>query len=485
MKKEGYEELDGIFHPGNVVIIGASPVADIATLALMNTKIRDNLFFVNPKYDEIFGRKCYASVLDIKEPIDYAIIGVNAKLVSMVVGECIERGVKAAHIYTSGFSETGLPEGDALEKELKEVASGRIRIIGPNCFGIYCPRSGLAIVPESSEEEGSVGVIAQSGSVAESFSYFGKTKNLHFSKVVSYGNASDLDCPDFLEYMADDPQTKVIALYIEGSKNGKRLHEALRYAACRKPVVAVKGGLTDNGNRVAKSHTGQMTGTPEVWKTLFKQCGVIQVSNHDELVNTVAAFSHSPLPKGNRVSLVSNSGGFSVIQTDLCAAEGMVVPPFGKSTLSKLRHLVPTAGTSIGNPLDAWPIFYKVFQKEGSLGDIVKTVAEDENIDSLVFMFDQFRYIRRARKHEAVDHLKLVIDMMLEGSLYCRNILHKPVLLSVSLDPFLDDDEDRKGNLMLKNAFEQHGFPVYPASDITIRALARLYKYAAQTGQAI
>jgi acetyltransferase len=485
MKKETYDELDGIFHPHKVVIIGASPVADLATLALMKTKIRDNVYFVNPKYDEIFGRKCYASVLDIKEPIDYAIIGVNAKLVPRVVSECIERGIKAAHIFTSGFSETGLPEGHELEKKLKEVASGRIRIIGPNCFGIYCPRSGLAIVPESSEVEGSVGVIAQSGSVAESFSYFGKTKNLLFSKVVSYGNASDLDCPDFLEYMADDPQTRVIALYIEGSKNGKRLHEALRYAACRKPVVAVKGGLTDNGNRVAKSHTGQMTGTPEVWKTLFRQCGVIQVSNHDELVNTVSAFSHSPLPRGNRVSLVSNSGGFSVIQTDLCAAEGMAVPPFSETTLSKLRHLVPLAGTSIGNPLDAWPIFYKVFQKEGSLSDIIRAVADDDNIDSLVFMFDQFRYIRRARKHEAVDHMKLVIEMMLEGSLYCRDVLHKPVFLSVSLDPFLDDDEDRKGNLMLKNAFEQQGFPVYPASDITIRALARLYKYAEQTGQAI
>ncbi len=485
MKQSMYDELDGIFHPSNVAIIGASPVADIATLALMKTKIKDNVYFVNPKYDEIFGRKCYASVLDIKEPIDYAIIGVNANLVPRIVGECIRRGIRAAHIFTSGFSETGLPEGNDLEKELREVASGKIRIIGPNCFGIYCPRSGLAIVPESSEIEGNVGVIAQSGSVAESFSYFGKTKNLHFSKVVSYGNATDLDCPDFLEYMADDPQTKVIALYIEGSKNGKRLHEALRYAACRKPVVAVKGGLTDNGNRVARSHTGQLTGTPELWKTLFRQCGVIQVSNHDELVNTVAAFSHSPLPGGNRVSLVSNSGGFSVIQTDLCAAEGMVVPPFGEKTLDRLRHLVPRAGTSIGNPLDAWPIFYKVFQKEGSLSNIIKVVAEDDNIDSLVFMFDQFRYIRRARKHEAVDHMNLIIEMMLEGSRYCRDELGKPVLLSVSLDPFLEDDEDRKGNLLLKNAFEQDGFPVYPASDITIRALARLYKYAEQTGKAI
>jgi len=202
-------------------------------------------------------------------------------------------------------------------------------------------------------------------------------------------------------------------------------------------------------------------------------------------VNTISAFSHSILPRGNRVSLVSNSGGFSVIQTDLCAAEGMEVPRFSDSTLKSLRQLVPLAGTSIGNPLDAWPIFYKVFQKEGGLTDIIKVVASDENIDSLVFMFDQFRYIRRARKHEAIDHMKLICEMMLEGSLYCRDVMGKPVFLSVSLDPFLEDDEDRQGNLMLKRAFEQNHFPVYASSDVTIRALARLYKYAVQTGQAM
>ncbi len=325
-------------------------------------------------------------------------------------------------------------------------------------------------------------MIAQSGSVAESFSYFGKTKNLFFSKVVSYGNAIDLDCPDFLEYMADDPETSVIALYIEGSRDGKRLKEALAYAARKKPVVAIKGGLTDNGSRVARSHTAQLTGAPEIWKTLFKQCGVIQVNNHDELVNSVIAFSHSPLPAGNRCGIISNSGGFSVIQTDLCAAEGMAVPRFTDETLRKLRELVPLAGTSISNPLDAWPIFYKIFQKEGSLAEIVKTVASDSNIDSLVIMFDQFRYIRRVRKEQALEHMRTVTEMMLEGSEYCRRALGKPVFLAASLDPFLEDEGDRAANLMLKNVFERNGFPVYPAADVTVRSLAKLWTHARQMG---
>ncbi|MHB8085817.1 MAG: CoA-binding protein [Dehalococcoidia bacterium] len=483
MDKLSYQELDSIFHPGNMAIIGASPVSDLATLAHMSTKIKDRVYFVNPKYSEMLGKKCYATILDVPAPIDYVIIGVNAVLVPDILKACIEKAVKTVHIYTSGFSETGLPDGIELEKKLAEISRGKIRIIGPNCFGIYCPESGLAIVPESSEESGHVGVITQSGSVAESFSYFGRTKNLRFSKVVSYGNAIDLDCPDFLEYMADDPETRVIALYIEGSRDGKRLKDALTYAAGKKPVVAIKGGLTDNGSRVARSHTGQMTGMPQMWEALFRQCGVIQVHSHDELVNSVIAFSHSPLPKGNRCGIISNSGGFSVIQTDLCAEEGMVVPRFTDDTLRKLRELVPLAGTSIGNPLDAWPIFYKIFQKEGSLAEIVKAVASDNNIDSLVIMFDQFRYIRRVRKDEAYGHMKTVIDMLLEGSDYCRGALGKPVFLAVSLDPFLEDEIDRNANLMLKNAFEQNNYPVYPAADVTVRSLAKLYFYARRNGQ--
>ncbi len=468
-----------MFHPESVAVIGASSTFDIATLAQMSTKIRDRLKLVNPKYDEIMGNKCYASVKDIPGPVDYAIISVNASIVPSVIQECIEKGVGVAHIYTAGFSETGLKEGIELEKKIREVARGKIRIIGPNCFGIYCPESGLAIIPESSEESGNVGVIAQSGSVAESFSYFGKTKNIRFSKVVSYGNAVDLDCPDFLEYLADDPQTKVIALYIEGSKDGEKLREALLYAASKKPVVAVKGGLTDNGNRVARSHTGQLTGTPAVWGSLFKQCGVMQVYTHNELVDLTAAFSLSPLPAGRRAGVISNSGGFSVIMTDVCAAEGLEVPRFSDTTLARLRELVPLAGTSIGNPLDAWPIFYNVFRREDNLVDIVKTVAADSNVDSLILMFDQFRYIRRARKEEALDHMKLVTDMMLEGSLYCRDVLKKPVFLSVILEPFLEDREDREGNLMLKRAFEQEKFPVYPTSEAAARTLAHLYRYSA------
>ena len=187
-----------------MAIIGASP-QDLATLAHTTTKIRDRLFLVNPKYREVRGKRCYPRLLEVESDIEYALIIVAAPNVPQVLEECIQKGVKVAQIYSAGFSETGVPERVELERKIKKMTEGRIRVIGPNCFGVYCPRSGLSIVPESPEEEGHVGVIAQSGSVVESFSYFARTKNLRFSKMVSFGNALDLDGPDFLEHLAERP----------------------------------------------------------------------------------------------------------------------------------------------------------------------------------------------------------------------------------------------------------------------------------------
>jgi acyl-CoA synthetase (NDP forming) len=472
-------EFDYIFDPKSVAIIGASQ-NDLATLALMNKKVKDRVFLVNPKYNEVLGKKCYPSILEVEDNIDYAVVGVATLVVPQVLNECIQKGVKVVQIYTAGFSETGIPERVELEKKIKEMAEGRIRIIGPNCFGVYCPRSGLSIIPEASLEEGHVGVIAQSGSVAESLSYFGKTKNINFSKVVSYGNAIDLDCADFLEYLADDPDTKIIALYVEGSKNGVRLKAALGKAASQKPVIAIKGGMTEHGKRAASSHTAAMAGNPEVWKSLFKQAGAIQVESFDELVNTIMAFDKSPLPEGNAVSIITNSGGFSVIQTDLCIKAGIEVPKFRQETIDELRKLIPIAGTSIGNPLDAWPIYYNVSSSSGNLTDVIKRVVSDGNIHSLVFQFDQFRYLRRVLGSRVGTHVQLIIDHMVEGCQYARNILGKPVMVCVSLDPYLEDEEERKYNLLIKRAFVDKGFPVYSTLDAAIKSLSNLYSFSAR-----
>jgi acyl-CoA synthetase (NDP forming) len=466
--------FDYIFNPRSVAIIGASP-HDMATLAQIKTKIRDRLFLVNPKYTEVLGKKCYPSILDVESEIDYVILGVSASALSKLLEECIQKGVKVAQIFTAGFSETGTPEGIEREKELKRMAAGRIRIIGPNCLGVYCPSSGLSIIPEAPAEEGHVGVVAQSGSVAESFSYFANTKNLRFSKVVSYGNAVDLDSPDFLEYLADDPDTNIIALYIEGTRNAARLKTALAKAAKQKPVIAIKGGMTEQGMRAATSHTASLAGAPEIWRSLFRQTGALQVESFDEMVNIVMAFDTSPLPAGRAVAIITNSGGFSVIQTDLCMKAGIEVPRFSQKTIEALRVLVPLAGTSIGNPLDAWPIYYNI-SSSGNMADIIKIVSSDRNIHSLVFQFDQFRYLRRVLGQKVETHMKQLIDLMVEGCQHSREKEKKPVLITVSLDPYLEDEEERHYNLMIKRAFAAKGFPVYSTLDAAIKVLSNLVK---------
>jgi acyl-CoA synthetase (NDP forming) len=251
---------------------------------------------------------------------------------------------------------------------------------------------------------------------------------------------------------------------------------ALTKAAGQKPVIAIKGGMTEQGMRVAASHTASMTGAPAIWKSLFLQTGALQVESFDEMVNTVMAFDCSPLPAGKAVSIITNSGGFSVIQTDLCLRAGIEVPRFSPETVEALRRRVPLAGTSIGNPLDAWPIYYNV-SSSGNLADIIRIVSSDRNIHSLVFQFDQFRYLRRALGQGLGAHMKVLIDLMLEGCQHAREKEKKPVLISIALDPYLEDEEDRHYNLMIKRAFTAKGFPVYANLDAAIKTLSHLYEF--------
>jgi len=462
-----------------VAVIGASD-SDGFSQALMGTKLRDSLFLVNPKYKELQGKKCYASILDIECEIEYAVIAVPALLVPKVLIECIEKGVKAVHVFTAGFSETGLENRKVLEDEVQNIARGKVSLIGPNCMGICCPKSGLAFVPGILTKEGPVGVISQSGTFAEQFLSIGELRNVRFSKVISYGNAIDLDCPDFLEYLAHDSETQVIALYLEGIKNGNRLRATMTEAAKLKPVLALKGGVTDDGRRAASSHTGSLAGSPEIWSSLFKQVGVVQVDDFDELLDTSLALSCVPLPSGKGTAMITNSGGFSVLETDLCVKAGLEVPQFTKETLSKLREMVPLAGTSINNPLDAWPIFYNTPGTTGTLADAIKAISHDKNINSIILHFDEVRYLRYALGEAFEDLLNELTRIMVQGCKYARDEMGKTIMICVSLDAYSEDEEDRMYHLLVKKAFELERFPVYPALGAAIKALSNLYKYKAE-----
>ncbi len=477
MNTSKFQELNSIFFPRNTAIIGASPT-DGYTYALLATKMRDRLYLVNPNYQELLGRKSYASIMDIDVPIDYAVIAVPVRFALSAVSDCINKGVKGVHLFTSGFSETGLPEGVKREKELADMARGKLRIIGPNCMGTYCPKSGLSFNPASTNVEGNIGVISQSGTFAQLFVYAGRTMNMKISKMVSYGNAVDLDCPDFLEYLADDPDTSVIALYIEGIRDGRRLRSALEYAAGKKPLVALKGGVTGAGGRVASSHTGSLAGTGETWSTMFKQSGVVQVDDIDDLLNTTVTMDLSRVPSGNGVAIVTYSGGFAVVQSDMCVKAGLQVPQFSSKAVDELRTFVPAAGTMIGNPLDSWQLFYR-HSGEGRLSDVLRIVAGEKQIHSIILQFDIIRFMTMMWGNGTEEKLRAITEDFLAGCRFARDEAGRLVIITVAIDAYTDNEAERRMTLLAKKMCEDAGFPVAASLREAIRAVSYMYKYAA------
>jgi len=477
MNTSKFEELNSIFFPRNTAVIGASS-RDNYTYSLLGTKMRDRLYLVNPNYKEVLGRKSYASILDIEVPIDYAVIAVPAQFVLGAVNDCIGKGVKGVHIFTSGFSETGLPEGVRLEKELADLARGKIRIIGPNCMGSYCPKSGLSFNPSSTNVEGSIGVISQSGTFAQVFVYAGRSMNMRISKMVSYGNAVDLDCPDFLEYLADDPDTSVIALYIEGIKDGKRLRSTLEYAAGKKPIVALKGGVTGPGGRVASSHTGSLAGTGQTWSTVFRQSAVVQVDDIDDLLNTAITISSSRVPSGNGVAIVTYSGGFAVVQSDMCVKAGLQVPQFSQKAIEELRTFVPAAGTMIGNPLDSWQLFYK-YSGEGRLSDVLRIVSGERQIDTVILQFDIIRFMTMMWGEGAEEKLRAIAADFLAGCRYARDEAQRLVMITIALDPYTDNEMERRLSIMLKKICAEEEFPVFLSLTEAVRTVSYMCRFAA------
>jgi acyl-CoA synthetase (NDP forming) len=480
VKMEKLRQFEYFFNPRSVAIIGASKTAEDFTPALTKSKMRKNLFLVNPKHRKLFGMKCYANILDIKDKIDYAIIAVPALAVPKVLKECIKKGVKIAHIFSSGFGETGIKERIELEEQIMEIAKGKIRLIGPNCMGVYSPKSGLSFWQGASTEEGPIGFISQSGTFAVFFLRIGKVSNIKFSKAISYGNAIDLDCPDFLEYLGDDPETKIIAFYIEGTRNGRRLRLALEKVAKKKPVVALKGGMTEHGSRAAFSHTGALAGSPEIWKYLFKQTGVVEVETFDELIDVTLGLFYMPLPQGKGISIITTSGGFSVIETDLCVKMGLEVPQFSDETIRELMKIVPLTGIGVRNPLDAWPVF-----ASGTISDAIKLIAFDEKIHSVIIDINEdvlsgYFKVRWGEKFE--DRLKNCLNATVEGCKYVRNKIKKPIALCIPFSS-IHLEEDRKYLMEARTLFQNEGFPVYSSIERAAKVISKLVQYHSSKGK--
>jgi len=358
MKNTHQHDLEFLFHPNSIALVGITTATTWHwTLTFLEGLIEIEfdrpLYLVNPKGGEIKGHKVYTSLKDVPGNIDYVIGLVNAQIAPKLVEECAEKGVRAIHFCTAGFSETGEEQRIKLESELVEVARRKgIRIIGPNCMGIYCPQSRLSFSPAFPKESGPVGVISQSGGNSIYLVRQAALRGVRFSKVISYGNACDINETDLLEYLANDVDTKIIALYIEGIKDGKRFRRALEEATKEKTVILLKGGATEGGARAAAGHTAALAGSRTTWDALCKQLGIISVSSIEEMIDVLVTFLFLPLPRGRNVLLFGAGGGASVLIADEFESRGLRVPPLPPEIITQIREFTPIAGNILRNPVD-------------------------------------------------------------------------------------------------------------------------------------
>lgn len=357
--------LDPIFHPRSVAVVGVSsqkpgPGARdrngfLNSLMALGFHEHAPLYPVNPKIEEIDGLHCYPSIEAIPGPVDHVISSIPAAGVPELVRQCVAKGVHSLHLYTAGFAETG--EADVAQVEAEIVArarAGGVRVIGPNCMGLYVPESRLSFMEGFPAEQGHVMFISQSGANAMDVVAGLGDRGVRFSKVVSFGNGSDLDAADFFEYAASDPDTSVVIAYIEGVRRGRAFFEAVRACAAVKPTVILKGGITGAGARAANSHTGSLAGSIDIFEALCRQTGALRAETMDDLQDMVIALSTSARTvQGRGVVLMGGGGGFSVLSADAIAMAGLDLPPLPAGAVDELQQLVPRAGTSVRNPIDA------------------------------------------------------------------------------------------------------------------------------------
>ncbi|HJX74353.1 MAG TPA: acetate--CoA ligase family protein [Candidatus Deferrimicrobiaceae bacterium] len=345
--------LTPLFRPGRIAVIGASSNPEKMGFQIFRNILEagfsGDVLPVNPKGEVILGRSSVRSAGEIPEGTDLAVVIIPAKLVPATILQLGERKVRSAIVITGGFAEAG-EEGAALQDDLVRNAHRcGIRLIGPNCQGVNYPYHGLCASWPLITRRGEIAIVSQSGTVGAAFSDWASEDRLGFSAFVSMGNRADVDEADLIDFFADDPNTLVIALYIEGVKDAGKFLAALR--KCRKPVVIFKAGRTERGRKAAESHTRSLAGKDEIYDAVFRQYGVHRASTLEELYDFSKALAYLPPPPGPRTLIVTSSGGSAIIATDVAEEEGFRVAALPPDLAGRLKEILP-AHCIVGNPLD-------------------------------------------------------------------------------------------------------------------------------------
>lgn len=445
---------NGLFNPRSVAVIGASrePTKVGYTLLknIINSGYSGNIYPVNPKADEVLGLKCYKSISEVPSEVDLAVIAVPAQAVIEVAEECGRRGVKYLTVISAGFKEIG-GEGADREKELVNIARRYgMRVLGPNCLGFidsYTPLNATfaAVTPR----KGRIAFVSQSGALITAILDWSIKRGIGFSKIVSLGNKADLDEVYFIQTIGEDVNTKVILLYVESIERGREFVDIAKQVSMKKPIVVLKGGVTEAGARAAMSHTGAMTGGFTAYEVAFKKAGIIVASNISELFDYAIAFSNQPIPAGNNIAVVTNAGGPGIITTDLSLKMGLRLSSFNSSTISSLKSKLPLAA-AIYNPVDV-------------LGDAradryrsaLDIVLSDESVNGLIVI------LTPQAMTEPIETAKAIIEVS-------RKHPGKPVIAA-----FIGGEAVREAADMLIS----EGIPCFDLPERAVLALSGLCKY--------
>jgi acetyltransferase len=348
--------LDKLFVPDSVAVIGATErpgtVGRTVLSNLIESRFRSKVYAVNPSHSEVLGLKAYKTIRHVPEQVDLAVVVTPALTVAHVIGECVDAGVKAAVVISAGFRERG-PEGAALEQQVQQqLRRGAMRLIGPNCLGIMNPAIGLnATFAKDTPKAGNVAFLSQSGALLTAILDWSQREEVGFSAIVSTGSMLDVGWGDLIDYFGDDPHTHSILVYMESVGDARSFLSAAREVSLSKPIIVIKAGRSEAASRAAASHTGALTGSDEVLDAAFRRCGVLRVHNIADLFYMAETLSKQPLPRGPRLTIVTNAGGPAVLATDALVANGGQLATLSEESLGSLDQFLPRHW-SHNNPID-------------------------------------------------------------------------------------------------------------------------------------